>query len=47
MPQREGEKGRVPAPARRHGDGYPADQPRHMVRTTIAGDSDDANERVA
>ena len=29
------------------GLGYPADQPRHMVRTTIAGDSDDANEWVA
>ena len=29
------------------GLGYPADQPRLMVRTTIAGDSDDANERVA
>ena len=28
------------------GLGYPADQPRHMVRTTIAGDSDDTNERV-
>ena len=26
------------------GLGYPGDQPRHMVRTTIAGDSDDANE---
>ena len=29
------------------GLGYPADQPRHMVRTTIAGDSDDTSERVA
>ena len=29
------------------GLGYPADQPRHMVRTTIAGDSSDANEWVA
>ena len=28
------------------GLGHPADQPRHMVRTTIAGDSDDANESV-
>ena len=26
------------------GLGHPADQPRRMVRTTIAGDSDDANE---
>ncbi len=29
------------------GLGYPADQPRRMVRTTIAGDSNDANEWVA
>ena len=29
------------------GLGHPADQPRHMVRTTIAGDSDDTSERVA
>ena len=29
------------------GLGYPADQPRHMVRTTVAGDSNDANEWVA
>ena len=29
------------------GLGWPADQPRHMVRTTIAGDSDGANEWVA
>ncbi len=29
------------------GFGHPADQPRHMVRTTIAGDSDDTDERVA
>jgi len=29
------------------GLGHPPDQPRSMVRTTIAGDSDDANEWVA
>ena len=29
------------------GLGHPPDQPRHMVRTTVAGDSDDANEWVA
>ena len=28
------------------GLGYPPDQPRRMVRTTVAGDSDDANEWV-
>ena len=29
------------------GLGHPIDQPRRMVRTTVAGDSDDANEWVA
>ena len=29
------------------GLGYPPDQPRRMVRTTVAGDSDEANEWVA
>ena len=29
------------------GLGYPPDQRRHMVRTTVAGDSDDPNEWVA
>ena len=29
------------------GLGHPPDQPRHMVRTTVAGDSDEANEWVA
>ena len=29
------------------GLGHPPDQPRRMVRTTVAGDSDDANEWVA
>ena len=29
------------------GLGHPPDQPRHMVRTTVAGDSDGANEWVA
>lgn len=29
------------------GLGHPPDQARHMVRTTVAGDSDDANEWVA
>ena len=29
------------------GLGHPADQPRRMVRTTVAGDSDEANEWVA
>ena len=29
------------------GLGYPANQPRRMIRTTIAGDSEDTNARVA